>query len=138
MKCELKLSFSLDRVQLGPSQTESHTYLAHALVRYLGASSPADLAPFGLTSPIAIVDLLSRFATNALTLSTPALAPIGVFVSPVVALFNHNCVPNAAVVFPELGNQTGKEVTAIVIALRDISPGEEVSYITHQSPIDKY
>lgn len=35
-------------------------HLAHALVRYLGLSSPADLAPYGIHSPGDLVDLLSR------------------------------------------------------------------------------
>jgi hypothetical protein len=102
-------------------------HLAHALVRYLGLSSPAELAPFGIASAGALVDMLSRFATNALGLSDPALAPLGVYASPPVALLNHACAPNAAAVFPELGAEPGREVRVRVVAIRDIAAGEEIT-----------
>jgi hypothetical protein len=112
---------------LADSLVDAHMHLAHALVRYLGLSSPAELAPFGIGSAGTLVDLLSRFSTNALTLSEPALAPIGVYASPAVALLNHSCQPNAAAVFPELGTASG-EVRVRVVAMRDIRPGDEVRH----------
>ena len=49
-----------DRNSLQPSSFESHTHLAHSLVRYLSAASPQDLTPYGLTSAGDLVDLISR------------------------------------------------------------------------------
>jgi len=58
-----------------------------------------------------------------------------VAISPLVALFNHSCVPNAVVVFPNGGmanDQRGMEV----IALRDLEQGEEVrTRLDHDRPI---
>jgi hypothetical protein len=116
------------------ASSDAQVHLAHALVRYLDLSSPSDLAAYGITSPTELVALLSRFATNALTLSTSALAPIGVFVSPVVALINHACEPNAVVVFPSSGGES-REARATVVAIREIKAGEEASaYISLMRP----
>ena len=47
-----------------------------------------------------------------------------------VALINHSCDPNAVVVFPRSAKDpASQEPEAQVIAIRDISPGEEVSMI---------
>lgn len=45
----------------------SHTYLAHALVRYLGAGSPMDLAAFGIGNAGDMVDLVSRVCSSYLS-----------------------------------------------------------------------
>ena len=50
----------LDRSSLPPSATETHTHLAHSLIRYLGLNSPAELAEYGLTSAGDLVDMISR------------------------------------------------------------------------------
>ena len=49
-----------DRTSLQSSSFELHTHLSHALVRYLGLSSPEELAGFGLTSAGDLVDFISR------------------------------------------------------------------------------
>lgn len=67
----------------------------------------------------------TQFATNSFTLSSPSLSPIGVAISPLTALLNHSCVPNAVVVFPG-GSLFNNGKSMIVNALRDIKPGEEV------------
>jgi hypothetical protein len=121
------LTSGADKAALAPSSVEAHMHLAHALVRYLGLSSPAELTPFGIASAGALVDVLSRFATNALGLSDPALAPLGVYASPPVALLNHACAPNAAAMFPELGAEPGREVRVRVVAIQDIAAGEEIT-----------
>ena len=55
------------------------------------------------------------------------MAPLGVSVSPMVALVNHSCDPNAVVVFPRSANDpASQEPEAQLIAIRDISPEEEV------------
>ncbi|KAI0305279.1 hypothetical protein B0F90DRAFT_1809064 [Multifurca ochricompacta] len=125
------------RTSLPPEAVESHTHLAHAVIRYLGLTAPEELVPFGINSAAGIVDLISRFATNSITLTTPSLTPLGVCVSPSVALINHSCEPNAVVVFPRsTKDPTTQEPEGQVIAIRDISPGEEIftSYIDTTLP----
>ncbi|KAH9026262.1 SET domain-containing protein [Lactarius deliciosus] len=108
------------RTSLPPEATESHTHLAHA-----------KLVPFGINNAAGIVDLMSRFATNSITLTSPALAPLG------VALINHSCEPNAVVVFPRsTKDHPTQEPEAQVIAIRDIALDEEIftSYIDTTLP----
>jgi SET and MYND domain-containing protein len=58
------------------------------------------------------------------------LAPLGVCVSPLVALINHSCEPNAVVVFPRSAKDpANQEPEAQVIAIRDILPDEEVAHL---------
>ncbi|EIN09090.1 SET domain-containing protein [Punctularia strigosozonata HHB-11173 SS5] len=120
-------SMQSHRSSLRPESFESHAYLAHALVRYLGLDAPEKLASFGLRSAGDVVDLISRFTTNAITLAAPSLTPLGVSVSPAVALVNHSCAPNAVVVFPRVSKTVDQEPVMQVIALRDIHPDEEVT-----------
>ncbi|KAF7979262.1 hypothetical protein HWV62_42940 [Athelia sp. TMB] len=136
--------WSPDRTSLPQSATETHTHLAHSLVRYLGLTSPAELAEYGLGSAAALVDFISRvrlleslayprlnmslqFVTNTFTLTSPSLTPIGIAVSPMVALINHSCEPNAVVVFPRAG-PLEREPRIEVIALRPIGENEEVCF----------
>ncbi|KAN0111816.1 hypothetical protein V8E52_008196 [Russula decolorans] len=125
------------RTTLPPEAAESHTHLAHAVIRYLGLTAPEELVPFGINSAAGIVDLISRFATNSITLTSPSLTPLGVCVSPLIALVNHSCDPNAVVVFPRSAKDpASQEPEAQVIAIRDISPGKEIltSYIDTSLP----
>ena len=62
-----------------------------------------------------------KFQVNSFTLSLPDVSPIGVAISPVVAMANHSCDPNAVVVFPNGGR------CMELVAIRDIEPNEEVS-----------
>ncbi|KAF8224935.1 hypothetical protein L208DRAFT_1461406 [Tricholoma matsutake] len=70
------------RTSLQSSSFELYTHLSHALVRYLGLSSPEQLVEFGLTSAGDLIDFISRFVTNTFTVISPSLAPIGAFVPP--------------------------------------------------------
>ncbi|KAJ7637325.1 hypothetical protein DFH06DRAFT_1335996 [Mycena polygramma] len=114
-----------------PAAYELHTHLAISLVRYLGLSSPSELASFGLASGADLANFVSRFVTNTFTITDPSLTPLGACVSPPVALINHSCDPNAVVVFPR-----PREPFMHVVALRDIAPGEEIltSYIDTTLP----
>ncbi|KAI0635233.1 SET domain-containing protein [Trametes polyzona] len=126
-----------NRSSLKPSSFESHTHLAHSLVRYLGVGSPAELQPYGLNSAGDLVDLISRFTTNTFTLTSFSLTPIGICVAPSVAFANHSCNPNAVIVFPRTpGTPSSKEPSLNLIALRDIAPGKEVriSYVDTTLP----
>ena len=136
----------VDRSSLQSSSSttvELHTDLAHFLVQYLGASSPSDLSQYGIKTPIELVDIISRvrsstsrvvpgshcqtqFITNTFTLTDASLTPIGASISPLVALINHSCDPNAVVVFPQPGSMQ-------VIAIREIAPGEEVQKLSFLS-----
>ncbi|KAG6910722.1 hypothetical protein DXG01_008253 [Tephrocybe rancida] len=114
------------RESLQTSSFELHTHLSHALVRYLGVSSPEQLSNFELNSPRDLVDIISRFITNTFSVTTPTLTPIGASVSPVVALINHSCEPNAVVVFPRSSeSSSAQEPLMQVVALRSIEPDEE-------------
>ncbi|KAF8173082.1 hypothetical protein BJ912DRAFT_1024948 [Pholiota molesta] len=103
--------------------SQMHAQLAHALVNFLGMTSPQDMADFGMESAADLVDLISRFTTNTFTISTPSLEPLGACVSPTVALINHSCDPNAVVVFPRAGGEARKDDEPLmqVIALKYIA-----------------
>ncbi|KAK4689455.1 hypothetical protein P7C73_g669, partial [Tremellales sp. Uapishka_1] len=116
--------------------------LVQLLLHYLSASEPpkagsrdllhpADPKDYGFDNLGDTLDLCSAFAVNSFTLSSPSLSPIGVSTSPIVALCNHSCQPNAVVVFPGL---VGGEMN--VVAIRDLAPGEEIltSYIDVSIP----
>ena len=128
-----------------PSTTEFHAHLALAIVQYLGLSSPTDLAEFDINSAAELVDVISRvcdlydqqrrsthsniftqFTTNSFTLTSPSLTPLGVCVSPAVALINHSCDPNAVVVFPRSSGSAAQEPLMQVIAIKPIAADEEV------------
>ncbi|KAF8331774.1 uncharacterized protein EI90DRAFT_2919583 [Cantharellus anzutake] len=117
------------------------TNFGHALAVYLGTDeeeafgSSGTLRRFGIDSPRDFVDILSKFTTNSVTLTTPTLSPIGVFVSPLIALINHSCRPNAVIVFPTESRSNAVK-KAEVIALRPIAPGEQIlaSYIDISQP----
>ncbi|KAG2144131.1 uncharacterized protein EDB93DRAFT_1153800 [Suillus bovinus] len=129
-------SLQSHRHSLQPVIVENNTHLAHSLVRYLGLSSPGDLSEFGILSAGDLADLISRFVTNTFALTSPSLTPVGVSVSPLVALFNHSCNPGAVIVFPRSSRNPTEEPQMQVIALRDISPNEEIltSYIDTTQP----
>ncbi|THG96503.1 hypothetical protein EW026_g5345 [Hermanssonia centrifuga] len=120
------------RASLPSSASESYTHLAHFVVRYLGVGSPSDLANFGLSSAGDLVDLISRFTTNTFTLSSFSLTPIGICVAPVVALANHSCEANAAIVFP-FCNTAMQEPQMQLIAIRPILQDEQ----THSELVKK-
>ncbi|KAG2064453.1 SET domain-containing protein [Suillus decipiens] len=124
------------RHSLQPRVVENNTHLAHSLVRYLGLSSPGDLSEFGILSAGDFADLISRFVTNTFALTSPSLTPVGVSVSPLIALFNHSCDPSAVIVFPRSSRNPAEEPQMQVTALRDILPNEEIltSYIDTTLP----
>jgi hypothetical protein len=72
----------------------------------------------------------NQFQSNSFSLTSPHLDNIGVSISPLVALLNHSCSPNAVVVFPNFANSANQNPMRVV-AIRDIAPGEEIltSYV---------
>ncbi|KAF9819678.1 hypothetical protein IEO21_01943 [Rhodonia placenta] len=115
------------RSTLPPSAFQSHTHIAHSLVKYLGVSSPMELEPYGIHNSADLVDIISRVTTNAFTLTSFSLTPIGIAVSPTVALANHSCEPNAVVVFPRsASNPQVQEPLMNVVAIKPIRPSDEI------------
>ncbi|KAF8641802.1 hypothetical protein AX16_009783 [Volvariella volvacea WC 439] len=120
------------RKNLQASSYEVHAHLSQAFVRYLGLSSPEELAPYGLSSIGDLLDLVSRFITNTFTITSPSLTPLGASVSPIAALVNHSCDPNAVIVFPRASSDPEKNEPLLqIIAIKPIAPNEEIttSYI---------
>ncbi|CCM00807.1 uncharacterized protein FIBRA_02849 [Fibroporia radiculosa] len=86
-----------------------------------------ELEPFCVKSPGDLVDLISRFTTNAFTLTSSSLSAIGVAISPTVALVNHSCDPNVVIVFPRNPSTShAEEPMMTVVAIKPILPGEEI------------
>ncbi|KIO17648.1 hypothetical protein M407DRAFT_32673, partial [Tulasnella calospora MUT 4182] len=77
------------------------------------------------------------FTVNSFTLTNPSLTSIGVAISPLAALINHSCEPNAVVVFPRSSTvpQPGSDPLEVV-AIKDIAAGEEIltSYVDISLP----
>jgi len=55
----LTLAFTV-RGSLPPAAAESHTHLAHAIVRFMGLAGPQDLVQFGINSAGELVDMISQ------------------------------------------------------------------------------
>ncbi|KAG8862916.1 hypothetical protein FRB96_000336 [Tulasnella sp. 330] len=128
------------RPSLQESNHRSMTMLAHALARYVTASdtpSPEALAKLEIGSARELLDIISRFTVNTFTLTNPSLTAIGVAVSPLAALVNHSCIPNAVVVFPRSSAVFAAGSDPLeVVAIRDLAPGEEIltSYVDVSLP----
>ncbi|WVQ83738.1 hypothetical protein IAT38_005882 [Cryptococcus sp. DSM 104549] len=121
-------------MQLGQQVQHLAHYLQAGVALQAGEDEttlePADMRSFGFAGVGEVMDLCSALKVNSFTLSSPSLAPIGVASSPLLALANHSCAPNAVVVFPKGGK------TMDVVAISDISPGEEIltAYIDVSTP----
>lgn len=103
---------------------ESFTHFAQSLVIYLDVNSPEGLRDFGIDSARDLVDLMSKFAANSFTLTSSNLSSLGVAISPLPALINHSCQPNAVIVFPRA--TATKPPTLEVIAILPINPEDEI------------
>ncbi|GAA6059034.1 hypothetical protein JCM10212_001259 [Sporobolomyces blumeae] len=127
-------SLESHRTRLDQAQQEQYFKLSVALSMYVGQEFLAKACP----DAAALIDLCSRFVSNSFSLTSPTdSSNIGVSISPVTALFNHSCRPNAVVVFPfwpKPADPSWKTMT--VVALRPIKPGQEIttSYIDTSVP----
>ncbi|GAA5826845.1 hypothetical protein JCM5353_005417 [Sporobolomyces roseus] len=116
-------SLESHRSRLTQEEQEQFFQLSMAIAAYVG--QPTVLKSCNGSSEL--LDLLSRFSSNSFSLTSPTdLTNIGVTLSPLTALLNHSCPPNAVVVFPSFPTSTDRK-TMKVIAIRPIQKGEEVT-----------
>lgn len=97
------------------------------------------LRALGIDSATELLDLVCQFSCNSFTLADSDLNALGVCMHASMAMLNHACIPNAAVVFPfggaaKGGQQRwndGDDKIMQLVALRAIEPGEEllISYV---------
>lgn len=69
-----------------------------------------------------LLAMVDKLGINSFSLSSPDITNIGMAICPTVALLNHDCEPNCAVVFPD-----GPSKDMHVIAFRDMKAGQEVN-----------
>ncbi|TYJ52653.1 hypothetical protein B9479_006745 [Cryptococcus floricola] len=122
-----------DVKQMQPEEAMKLGNQTQHLAHYLSASDPlqpdsdtsllepADMQTYGFNSVAQVMHLCSAMKVNAFTLTSPSLTPIGISISPLLALANHSCAPNAVAVFP----RGGREID--LVAISDIAPGSETS-----------
>ncbi|KAF9525238.1 hypothetical protein CPB83DRAFT_870963 [Crepidotus variabilis] len=96
-------------------ESQVYTQLAHALIRFLGLNSPQEMIEYGMKSAADLVDIVSQFTTNTFTISSPELTPLGACISPLVALINHSCEPNAVVVFPRATSKDQEPLMQVIL-----------------------
>lgn len=98
------------------------------LAHYLGAKpdmeGEAKLMELGMTSASELLDLIGRTIINSFVAYSSDLSAVGLALSNVVAMLNHSCVPNVAVVYP---NGPGVKQPMHVVAIRDIEAEEELT-----------
>ncbi|ORY73105.1 hypothetical protein BCR35DRAFT_307372 [Leucosporidium creatinivorum] len=125
-------SLQSHREELTSEQKEQFFQLSVSVASYVGQQTLAA----SCSSAAAIIDLCSRFTSNSFSLTSPHLSNIGVSISPLVALINHACLPNAVVVFPSYHTSSNPQPMRVV-AIRDIKPGEELltSYVDLGLPL---
>lgn len=155
------------RERFAPEQLQQQAQLALHLAQYLTAAARAEstlgpasrgeahldemlqpdstfsqgdaLRALGIDSATELLDLVCQFSCNSFTLTDSDLNPLGICMHPSMAMINHACTPNAAVVFPfggaaKSGQQKwndGEDRIMQLVALRAIEPGEEllISYV---------
>lgn len=118
-------AMAANRRTMHPRTREEAAGIAYRLGTYVGDERDA----LGMTSPDALMELVCQHETNAFTLSDAHLNGLGVCVNPVLALVNHACDANAAVVFPT--ETRGVPSQMHLVAMRPIRTGESVliSYV---------
>ncbi|GAA5826656.1 hypothetical protein JCM11251_002839 [Rhodosporidiobolus azoricus] len=118
-------SLQSHRANLSPEEQERFFQLSVALSQYVGSQETVSKAVGA--SGKGMIDLCSRFTSNTFSLTSPSdVTNIGVSISPLTALINHSCAPNAVVVFPSFPSPSSPKHMAVV-TLRAIKAGEEVS-----------
>ncbi|POY74692.1 hypothetical protein BMF94_2167 [Rhodotorula taiwanensis] len=117
------------RAQLTAEEQEKFFQLSVSLSAYVGQETLVPSCP----NAASVIDLCSRFVSNSFALTCPTdLSNIGVSISPLTAMINHSCAPNAVVVYPSFPDSTSSDRRYMaVVALRDLVAGEEIltSYV---------
>ncbi|UZJ56143.1 hypothetical protein CBS101457_005463 [Exobasidium rhododendri] len=120
------------------SSDESLAELPLKLAAYLGAddgtqSGKEKMSDLGFTNASELLDTISRTIINTFVVYTSDLTAVGVALSSSVAMINHSCSPNVAVVYP---NGPGAKSPMHVVAIKDLEPGDELTtfYIDVSEP----
>ncbi|PKI82960.1 hypothetical protein MVES_003145 [Malassezia vespertilionis] len=112
-----------------PTEDADAAQLAFQLARFVSmdADPATSLRAFECPDAESLLSMIGAYTANAFMLSDPQLDPIGVSISPVAALCNHSCTPNAVVVFPSSSSSR----TMQLVSLKPIRSGEQVwtSYV---------
>ncbi|BGP19589.1 hypothetical protein JCM10213_009318 [Rhodosporidiobolus nylandii] len=130
-------SLQSHRDDLTQPEQERFYMVSGRLVQYVNSQELVANAVGGTGK--GMMDMCSRFTSNSFSLTSPSdVTNIGVSISPLTALFNHSCRPNAVVVFPSFPSPSQPKHMAVV-ALREIKPGEEIltSYVDIALPRDE-
>lgn len=118
------LQSNRDAIETDPSMMD----LPIRLAQYLGARPDAqgetNMKELGLTSASQVLDLIGRTTINSFIAYSSDLSTVGIALSTVVAMLNHSCVPNVAIVYP---NGPGAKQPMHVVAIRDIEAEEELT-----------
>lgn len=144
MTAEQKIPF----FQLSVSLSQ---YMIEASSLFASATDLIDLCCRVSASSTSQTNFLTsiQFTSNSFSLSSTHAENIGVSISPITALINHSCSPNAVVVFPNRPTPHSSpsfiapsDISSTrqfmqVIAIRPILPGEEIltSYIDLSLPL---
>ncbi|CAO1625888.1 unnamed protein product [Parajaminaea phylloscopi] len=89
-------------------------------------ATQALMAGLGLPSAQSVLEVLSRSQTNSFELTSGEQDKIGLTLSPLLAMVNHSCRPNAIVTFPCGPGKAGTKAMKLV-AIRELRPDEEVT-----------
>ncbi|KAK4052618.1 hypothetical protein OIO90_004246 [Microbotryomycetes sp. JL221] len=124
---------SSDTKRFGETNSEVLVYISRQLAAYVGH----DFLQICFAGAAEVMDVIAKVKTNAHGLTGLVMDDIGIALSPSAAMFNHSCLPNAAVVFPHSPASSVKHLR--VMALRRIEPTEEISvaYIDNMWPRTK-
>jgi hypothetical protein len=91
------------------------------------------MSELGFSNATELLDLIGRTIINTFVVYTSDLTAVGVALSSSVAMINHSCTPNVAVVYPD-GPGATKPMN--VVAIKDLEPGDELTtfYIDVSEP----
>ena len=107
---------------------EHLTQLPLRLVDYLGVrdaqAGEGQMKELGFSSAAELLDLVGRTTVNTFVAYSSDLTAVGAALSSVVAMINHSCVPNVAVVYP---NGPGGKQPMHVVSIKDLEPGDELT-----------
>ena len=93
-------------------------------IRRLSSSGKTPVDPKSLLAPLS--RLYASFRANNFGIVSHMMRPLGAMVAPHAALLNHSCAPNCLLDYQF--RSEGKPPLLRAVALRDLSPGEELTH----------